>query len=93
LVKGGYNEAAYHWERHNWGCKWGAREIQILDEWDGGVTYEFDTAWAPPLEFLEHVSRDWPQLNFDIEYEECGMGFKGTAKAKRGQMDDHCAAW
>ncbi len=90
LVKAGYNEAAYHWERDNWGCKWGARETQILDEWDGGVIYEFDTAWVPPLEFIEHVSKQWPRLTFDLEYEECGIGFKGAAKAQAGQLNDHC---
>ncbi len=90
LVKAGYNEAAYHWERDHWGCKWGAREIQILDEWSGGILYQFDTAWVPPLELIEHVSKDWPQLTFDLEYEECGIGFKGAAKAQAGQLNDHC---
>src|SRR5207245_1066396 len=68
LVKEGYNEAAYDWTRANWGCKWGARDVQILDEWDGIVIYEFNTAWAPPVEFLEHVSKEWPQLAFELAY-------------------------
>ncbi len=93
LVKQGYGEAGYRWERENWGCKWGARETQILDEWNGAILYQFDTAWVPPLEFIEHVSKDWPQLAFELDYTEGGMGFKGMAKAQGGQLDDHSAAW
>jgi len=90
LMNAGYNEAAYHWERDNWGCKRGARDTQILDEWDGGVIYEFDTAWVPPLEFIEHISKDWPRLTFDLEYDECGIGFTGSAQAQAGKLSDHC---
>jgi len=90
LVKRGYNEAAYQWERSNWGCKWGRPRNPILDEWEGGIVYEFDTGWVPPWSSIEHVSKEWSGLTSDLEYEECGIGFKGMAKAHGGQSDDHC---
>ena len=44
------------------------------------VEYAFDTAWSPPIKFLENVAKQWPNLTFVLEYEELGMGFKGLAK-------------
>ena len=88
LLKGGFNQTAYEWERYNWGCKWGAREPQILDEWSRGILYQFDTPWVPPTQLIEHVSKEWPELMFILEYEECGNGFRGMAKAKAGRLDD-----
>jgi hypothetical protein len=90
MVKAGYNEAAYNWEKAHWGCKWGACNAQIVDEGQGYVMYEFDTAWTPPLEFIEQVSKDWPALSLHLEYNEPGNAFHGTAEAKGGNLQDLC---
>ncbi len=90
LVKAGYNEAAYHWEREHWGCKWGACETQVTDECDGYVAYYFLTPWSPPVEFIEQVARDWSTLRFVLDYEEPGNGFKGLAKVQANQIDHLC---
>lgn len=90
VLKAGYEDAGYDWERNNWGCKWGACEPGLVDEWDGGLIYGFDTAWSPPLPFVEHLSKTWPNLAFILDYEEPGMCFKGLARATNGTLEDHC---
>ena len=47
----GCDAAGYDWEIEHWGCKWGACNSQLTDEWEGHLTYLFDSAWSPPLAF------------------------------------------
>lgn len=90
VLKAGYESAGYNWERENWGCKWGASDPRILDEWETCVMYEFYTAWSPPIEFLTVVAKQLPTLKFILEYEESGMAFKGLAKFQGEVHEDHC---
>ena len=62
ILRAGYESAGYDWERENWGCKWGAMNSTILDEWEGHIEYEFYTAWSPPMEFLQTVAKQWRKL-------------------------------
>jgi len=89
VIAAGYEEAGYDWERANWGCKWGACHAELADEWEGHLTYLFDTAWSPPMEFLAKLAPQWP-LIFLLDYEEMGMGFKGICKVKGDAVEDHC---
>jgi hypothetical protein len=72
-----YEDAGYDWENKYWGCKWGSCETRLQAE-DGRLVYTFDTAWSPPLELLETVAKDWPALRFVLDYEEPGVGLKGS---------------
>jgi hypothetical protein len=90
MIKAGYNEVAYNWEKAHWGCKWGDCNAQILHEGQGHVTYEFDTAWVPPTEFIEQASKDWPALRLQLDYDEPGNGLHGTAEARGGRVEDSC---
>jgi hypothetical protein len=90
VLKAGYNEAGCNWERENWGCRSGAFEASVVDEWECGVLYGFDTPWTPPLPLLAHLTQQWPTLTFVLDYEELGAGFKGIAKASNGTLEDHC---
>jgi hypothetical protein len=84
-----YNEDSSNWyEAHSvaWSTKWDV-EINKLD-WDryvDGVKLQFDTAWSPPMGWLETMSRDWPSLTFKIAFEEGGMCFMGYAIVKNGE--------
>jgi len=93
VLTGGYNEAAYHWELANWGCKWGACQAVIADEWETSLIYAFETAWSPPIPFLDKVAKQWVNLTFVLEYEEPGMGFKGLAKFQGDVREDHCISF
>ena len=90
VLAAGYEAAGYDWERQNWGCKWGAQNPTIVDQWEGHVEYEFNTAWSPPMEFLETVAKKYPKLTLLLEYEEPGNGFKGLAKFQGDHHEDHC---
>lgn len=90
VLQAGYQEAGYDWERANWGCKWGACEARLIDSSDGELLYDFDTAWSPPIEFLETVAKEHPNLTFILEYDEPGIGFKGLARFNGETKEDHC---
>ena len=90
ILTAGYNDAGYHWERENWGCKWGACEASLADEWEDTLIYSFDTAWSPPIAFLEKLAPQWPTLKFLLDYEEMSMGFKGITKVVGDSVEDHC---
>jgi hypothetical protein len=89
IIAAGYESAGYDWERTNWGCKWGACEATLTDEWAGTLIYSFETAWSPPVTFLEKLAPQWPTLTFLLDYEEMSMGFKGITKAAGDSIEDH----
>ena len=90
ILAASYGDTGFDWEREHWGCKWGACETRLVDEWEGHLHYSFETAWTPPLAFLEKIARQWPTLKFLLDYEELSMGFKGITKAAGAVMEDHC---
>jgi hypothetical protein len=93
VLKSGYDDAGYNWEKNNWGAKWGACDAGLEDECDEGLMYSFHTAWSPPVAFLKNVSRQWPKLTFILDYDECGMGFKGIAKGHGEHVENHCVEY
>ncbi len=90
VLGAGYEQAGYDWERVNWGCKWGACNAELVEEWEGHLAYTFDTAWSPPIEFLKQVALRSPALVFILDYEESGMGYKGICKVQGDVVEDHC---
>lgn len=74
----------YEWRVNNWGTKWDLSPSTTVEEGEGGkgkhhVTYEFDSAWAPPVEWLAKVAADFPSLSFKLTYEEPMMAFGGVS--------------
>ncbi len=80
----------YDWRIRNWGTKWDVQAV-LEDEGDGYLDYSFQSAWSPPVEWLEKVARDYPQLSFRLEYEEEGRDFVGVATAKEGKVSNSCS--
>jgi len=80
----------YDWQIGNWGTKWNAYDImpetfpQVLKEIEetDGLTYSFDTAWSPPVEWMLEAAKKYPHLTFTLTYEEPGMCFAGYFKTK-----------
>ena len=56
----------YDWSWNNWGTKWNAYE----EEYDGGNTISFLTAWAPPHEVIEALSEQFPGVYFTHRWAE-----------------------
>ncbi len=90
VLQAGYEAHGYEWEVKNWGCKWGACHCDLVDDNGCELFYSFDTAWAPPIAFLERAAKQWPALTFILEYDESGMGFKGLARFQGEEHEDHC---
>ena len=82
-------QGGYGWEVENWGCKWGASEPSLDDSNSDYLHYAFDTPWGPPLSFIEKISKDWPELSFEVSYSEPGMAFEGKALYLGGEEEFH----
>ena len=64
----------YNWNNRNWGCKWDAR-VHYANAEEKQLTYEFDTAWAPPIQVIETLAETYPDLEITMRYvEEQGWG-------------------
>jgi len=69
VVARGYapSGGGYDWQKDNWGVKWGAVDANLLEGPDG-LCYYFETAWVPPLPFLQAVSELNPALTFLLSF-------------------------
>ena len=87
----------YNWRLKNWGTKWDACECSISED----ITieenlpkkcktffYYFDTAWTPPVEWMNKVSTLFPKIQFTITYEEAGCDFWGKETYVNGELID-----
>lgn len=70
----------------NWGTKWDI-EAELVSDDDEYLEYEFNSAWSPPVPWLEKVAKDFPNLDFNLRYEEEGIGFMGCAKGRKDILD------
>jgi len=68
------NSDWYAWCNKNWGTKWDTYEEELTHE-KGYTYYSFDSAWSSPREWVQKVSRKFPNLKFNITWaEEGGCG-------------------
>jgi hypothetical protein len=51
------------------------------------LLYRFDTAWSPPVPAIHNLSLQYPNLNFDLSYEE-EQGWGGEITFKNGEVVD-----
>lgn len=83
--KGGFL-SGYDWCLENWGTKWGCYNQAPVSRLKNGVKYYFDSAWNPPKEAIEKISKIFPTLIFSLRYWEGGSGFKGKFEVKNGDI-------
>jgi len=68
----------YSWNVRNWGTKWDVGvgddneypETELMEEDDTSLAYRFNTAWSPPLPAIEALSAQYPDVEFNLSYEE-----------------------
>jgi len=72
----------YEWSIANWGTKWDACEPNICHNDINFFSVNFESAWAPPVQWIDNIMKDFPDLSFILEYEEPGMGFGGRLTAE-----------
>tara|TARA_A100000172_G_C3029300_1_gene106045 strand:+ start:146 stop:715 length:570 start_codon:yes stop_codon:yes gene_type:complete len=71
----------WDWRVQNWGTKWQPMDPNIEQGNPRHVQITFDSAWSPPIEWLNKVHIDYPELKFKLEFEEPGMNFYGYVNA------------
>lgn len=76
----------YDWRINNWGTKWDTSSVSY-DVFDTEFYVDFDTAWSPPVLWLEKVIQDYPELIFDMDWLEESNAFCGRMICKDGQVD------
>ena len=89
ILNAGYVNTGYDWELKNWGARWGACDVELVDEGEDYLCYHFDTAWAPAVAFVSNVRLKWPTLTFVLDYDEPGMCFKGICKGQDQHFENH----
>ena len=73
----------YGWCTQNWGTKWNAYDINLVD---GGMT--FDTAWGFPKPVMVALSELFPELTITCTYIDEGWNFAGWSIFSCGTMID-----
>ena len=72
--------------RQIWGTKWDLDDEQSLTRSNAACVFDFDTAWSPPLRWLEVVAPQFPQLVFVLAWDEPGMYFGGITAYIKGEQ-------
>lgn len=75
----------YNWRCKNWGCKWDASESGFYEQ-NGYSMVTFQTPWSPPRNFLESLSKMFPNVTFEMQYAEEGNGYVGQMVAENGKI-------
>ena len=88
ILAGRYDPDGYNMENALWGTKWGSAHSEITVREEGRVIYLFETAWAPPLKFLETASESYPSLTFTLVWEEPGMVIAGRHVFVDGEITE-----
>ena len=78
----------YDWRCEEWGTKWDACEAHIDHNDIDYFTVSFETAWSPPIAWINNIMQDFPDLRFILEYEEPGMCFGGRLLAQHDKLWD-----
>jgi len=78
----------YDWALTNWGTKWNIDDasVNVCGE---GASFNFDSAWSPPISAIDKAAELYPELEFSMEFEEDGECFRGTATWSKGEQTSY----
>ncbi len=74
----------YEWCTSNWGTKWDI-DADVASKDSLSISYSFESAWSPPVNALIEGSKNYPRLNWRIDYHEEGSDFIGFDVIKNGE--------
>lgn len=77
----------YRWRIDNWGTKWDASSTYVQQLDDTNFNVQFNTAWSPPIDWFEKVIPMYPQLEFDLIFDEESLDFCGRMSGINGEID------
>jgi hypothetical protein len=83
LGTGGAMPFWYDWNCENWGTKWDASDVDRIDQGKDHIQYTFQTAWSPPIQVMQSLSEQHPNLHIELEWEE-EQGYGGTFTFRAG---------
>lgn len=66
----------YGWCIDNWGTKWEV-DVHSWNRDGNSITFNFDSAWGPPIEACEYAESEW-KYKIRLYYIESGMCFMGS---------------
>lgn len=79
----------YGWSLKNWGCKWNSSNTMVFISKDWSkAEIVFDTPWSPPTTLIRSLSLLYPNLEFELSYEETGMDFGGVITYVNGAVSN-----
>jgi len=85
--------AASNWVQTNWGTRWivamNTDTAVRLQPVNGGLEAFFLSAWTPPIPFYNTLASQYPDLQFEYEYTEWGMGFCGHGIGRFEGLSSH----
>jgi hypothetical protein len=79
------DDSWYTWSIVNWGTKWDAYSISVVEK-PNSLIYYFDTAWSPPVPLVSTMISQFPELRFHLYYEEPGCDFEGDLEGEDGEI-------
>lgn len=72
------------WQRKEiWGTEVDAHDVELELEEDE-AKFSFNTAWCPAEKFMLTISKQFPDYDFTLWYQEDAMGFTGESTYKNG---------
>jgi hypothetical protein len=85
----------YDWNVRNWGTKWDVAirhgeeypDTELMIDTDDTLAYRFNTAWSPPTEAISKLSAQYPDLDFELSYEE-ETGWGGLMQFEAGNINE-----
>ena len=94
-MMGGIGNDWYSFNNRNWGTKWDVgrfdtdeySDTELINDESNFLLYRFNTAWSPPFPVIQELSRQYPDLVVDLEYEE-ETGWGGEITFKNGEIID-----
>jgi len=75
----------YEWNNENWDTKWDACDPSLDEDRPTNLTYRFSTAWSPATPVFEAMVNQFPELNFDMMWEE-EQGFGAELTSLGGEL-------
>lgn len=73
------------WQNTYWGTKWDLVDVVVHEESDSKGIYEFTSAWNYPRQWIIYASKKFPNLRFDLCYDE-EAGFIGVDMYQNGRQ-------
>lgn len=82
----------YGWCIKNWGTKWlpsAVKQGWKTRQSNNVLYYCFDTAWSPPIEFMQRLAKQYNSLSFKGDWYEPSAPTAGHYRIKAGGLQVH----